>query len=290
MGARNTPRPAPCGPYRVGVICPRLLGPTPTAITCSRRAVVSAMIVRVIPVLLLFTSLAIGAVPLHAQKAVLEKRKSCKRQVVRPPSQVTSKAGALNSARERVVERARARVAHRAAEAGISQPKGIFVLRSDKGGTVVKLAAARTNIPEPMLEDVATEMVDLFAGWPERGAASVFVRLDSIVLPEVPVGAARITCVPDVLNELEITRALEHHAQERPRLMTKHVNRTIVRFVVSREGNVLAPELETPSGNSQWDQIALSIASELLFAPAQMDGVPVDTWLSMPFFVKGAEK
>ena len=80
---------------------------------------------RATPFLLLLTALAAGTPSLHAQKTALER--GCTRQRTKPPK--NAKAAQLSAARVRVVEGARERVARQAAEAGIAEPKGVFVLR-----------------------------------------------------------------------------------------------------------------------------------------------------------------
>jgi len=240
------------------------------------------------PVLLFVASLVIVTTPLQAQNAALEA--GCTREKVKAPSPANTKQGALNAARVRVVEGVRESVARRAAEAGIAEPKGVFVLSADKDRSTVKLAAGRTNLPAPLLETVAAESAHLFAGWPEKGAATVAVRLDSIPIPEVPVGAERTFCKPRTLNGIEISRALQEHIAGRPALVTKSGSQATVRFLLTRDGEILAPELAKVSGSYQWGQTALELAHKGRYTPARVDGIAYDAWTTIPFNMKGSTR
>lgn len=246
------------------------------------------MVSRATPALLLLTALAVTPPTLHAQTAALEK--GCKRQTVKPPHPSNTKEGALNAARVKVVEGVRERVARRAAEAAITEPKGIFVLRAEKDRSKVSFAENRTNLPNPLLEGVAAEAGDLFADWPEKGAASVFVRLDSLPIPHVPIGGERVSCAVRALNADEMIRELQRQIALNRTVGSKGGKRAKVRFILTREGEVLAPELSSFSGNYQWDRIALDVVRQLRFAPARVDGVPRDVWATIPVDLKGSGK
>jgi hypothetical protein len=243
------------------------------------------MILRATPVLLLLAALTAGTPALHAQSTALEK--GCTRSTVKPPLPENKKQGALNAARVRVVEGAREGVARRAAEAGITEPKGIFVLQADKDRSSVTLAEARTNLPNGLLEGVAAEAADLFAGWPEKGVASVAVRLDSLPVPEVEVGGQRTNCMPKVLNPEEVMRELERYLAANRSVMSKRVSETKVRMLITREGEIMVPELSRYSGKYSWDQFVLETVRGLHVAPARIDGVPYDAWTMIPFTMQG---
>jgi TonB family protein len=61
-----------------------------------------------------------------------------------------------------------------------------------------------------------------------------------------------------------------------------------VRALVARDGQVVFVELARSSGNARLDAFAREMFETMRFAPASINGVPVDTWVAQPVEVQSS--
>jgi hypothetical protein len=171
-----------------------------------------------------------------------------------------------------------------ATAAGVEAPAGLLVFRSDTARQRVEAISIGSNLPGGVAGEVASRTAARLSGWPGSGRAVLFLRLDSLPVPEIPVGELRAACAPELANLGEVhgrllalfqqNRALQDVADQR--------RQTRLRILVSRTGEVVHSEVERTSGDGQTDAWAASVATAMRFHPASVSGVPRDAWAIVP--------
>jgi TonB family protein len=171
----------------------------------------------------------------------------------------------------------------RAATAEGVVPEGLMLLRGGAGGPV-EVALHRSNLP-PAAGDAARAALAaaLSTRWPDSLPFRGLVRLDA--------GAEEGRLLPPTANVCPVVQN-DRASISRRMLRWAHLNSGAapaggrfsarVRVLLSREGEVLFPELLQGSGWSAFDEAVLVAATALKLSPATEDGAPIDAWVVLP--------
>ncbi len=167
--------------------------------------------------------------------------------------------------------------------AGVSDPKGIVIVTTARGGGAPVIHAVDVNFPTAVLEGVAPALLERMKELPERLGARVatVLRLDTVALPPARADGRRRDCKPSLLNRELVRNELQLWASSSPE--TERVPRPVmVGFALSREGRVVYAEIVRSSGREAVDQFAYALVARMVFRPAALDGVPRDVWAVLP--------
>ncbi|MDP9349689.1 MAG: energy transducer TonB [Gemmatimonadota bacterium] len=226
--------------------------------------------------------LAVCSAPLRAQETDVEyaTRQSCSRAKVKP----TRPARGAEAVRDSLQAAFKREVLTRAQATGVEHPEGILVFASDGTRSRINVSRHRTNLSDTLLLSLVEHARNTLARWPGRGPARLVVRLDSIPLPEKPVGSPRIECRPMYTNGAQIGRQLQAFVQQQGFVtsLDERPIQTSVYLIVTRDGEVVHAEIVRASPYGHFDMYVLSIAQQLKFIPARIDDVPIDAAVTLP--------
>ena len=245
---------------------------------------------RLTVLLLIGFALPPSSVPAAAQVGAL--RSTCTSSVYEgPEAEKPKKPRAPDEARRDSVQR-QARAALRevidrhAAASAIEAPQGLLLFRAPRDGAPIALTGYRTNLPDSVLARIEQDAAVALADWPREARPYVSMRVDSLRIPKPAVGDTVTQCTPELLHREQVTRALQDFFDANPRVNRRRTQQTVVQFLLTREGRVLAPYVHRSSGNQQLDDFALDLVPRLLFRVAEYNGVPVDVWSSIPITIR----
>ena len=242
---------------------------------------------------LLVTALAVLAPPIatpaSGQARASTARQTCKRVEVKPPKRRKAEEIAEDSMRAALRDSLRQDLHTLAKGAGVERPQGIVVFRSETRGSDVSVRFHRTNLPNSIGPQVAERAQALLPRWPGKDPLHFVARLDSLPVPDAPIGSVREHCFPKYTNESVIQQQLQAFLAANPDLARPGMRskQTRLSFVVTREGEVIDIAVLKSSGIPQLDVYAQLMAETLTFLPARIDGVPVDVSVTLPVSVSG---
>ncbi len=171
--------------------------------------------------------------------------------------------------------------------AGVSDPRGIVIVTTERGGAGPVIHAVDVNFPTAVLEAAAPALLERMKELPERqgGRVASVLRLDTTALPPARADGRRRDCKPTLLNRELVVNELQHWASTSPD--SERVPRAVlVGFALSRDGRVVYAEIVRSSGRAAVDQFAYALVGRLLFRPATLDGVTRDVWAVLPIEVR----
>lgn len=232
---------------------------------------------------LVLAALALAAAPAPAQEGESARPQTCKQSRVKPP-RPPRRADALEDSLRAALKQG---VLARARAAGVSRPEGLLVFYGDPAHGRVGVRAHGANLPDTLATRMAEWAGGALARWPARSFHAM-VRLDSLPVPEAPVGAMRTECKPAYTNGTLISRRMAEFLRTNGYVGGSHDRSltTLVSMALARDGEVVYVGVERPSGDPMFDDFAVATARELRMLPARVDGVPVDEWVTMPFALK----
>ncbi|HEX8450795.1 MAG TPA: TonB family protein [Longimicrobium sp.] len=171
--------------------------------------------------------------------------------------------------------------------AGVSDPKGLVIVTTERGGGAPVIRSFDLNFPTAALGAVAPVLAEHMKELPERqgGRVASVLRLDTTALPPARADGRRRDCRPVLLNRDLIVSELQRWAASTPQ--AERVPRPVlVGIAVSRDGRVLYAEVARSSGSEAVDRFALELAERLSFRAATLDGVTRDVWAVLPITIR----
>lgn len=234
--------------------------------------------------LLLVAAVAAPAA-LEAQGSEWRRSSACTRERHREPRRRPAEVR-RDSLRAHVQAAIRDDIVRGAGQAGLAA-EGLVLVQYDQRTGAGKIWPAQGAVTPAVLAGVYERAQPLLAAYPveraERGDVVLHVRLDSLPMETPRVGDVVLECRPDVTNAGEVRRMIEDFAQQGPSASPRPA---MVRALVARDGEVVFVELSRSSGNVRVDDFALELFDRMRFAPASIDGVPVDVWVQQPVEVR----
>jgi TonB family protein len=173
-----------------------------------------------------------------------------------------------------------------AAAAGAGAPRGFIRFQRAKGGSAVTASGLHLNFD--IRPEMYTRAAEALAGYPATDAFSTTLRLDT--LPKPAEGARVRSCTPSITNARELTRLLSAELTANPDLVPYvegHAG-VLLRLTAAREGEAIFPEVVRSSGVARLDDLAMQVAVQALFAPASVDGTPLDVPVTIPINFMGS--
>jgi hypothetical protein len=193
----------------------------------------------------------------------------------RPRSAAELRRDSLKSA---IVDTLRTEVMSAAQGAGIAEPAGIvFVQRLNRGTGEARVWSFRGNVPDSLSQQVVARRADLLVRWPEREAFTNF-RLDRLDVPDDP----SVECLPRVADVGQLARDLGRIASRFTAEPSNNRVQLQVKMLVTRDGEVAHAEISRGNALRPVVEAVLELARGLRFAPASLDGVPVEVWVVQP--------
>lgn len=231
--------------------------------------------------------LAVSAAPAAAEAQASEWRRSsaCTRERHREPRRRPADVR-RDSLRAHVQAAIRDQIVRGAGEAGLAA-EGLVLVQYDQRTRTGKIWPVQGAVTPAVLAGVYERAQPLLAAYPveraERGEVTLHVRLDSLPMETPRVGDVVLECRPEVTNAGEVRRMIDDYAR---RTRSGSPSPAMVRALVARDGAVVFVELARSSGNGLVDAFALELFGRMRFAPASIDGVPVDVWVQQPVVVE----
>lgn len=173
------------------------------------------------------------------------------------------------------------------AAVGVSDPQGIVIVTTERGGAAPVIRTVGANFPPAMLDAAAPVLFERMKELPERQGARVasVLRLDTTALPPARADGRRRDCKPRLLNRDLVVNELQQWASSSPE--SERVPRAVlVGFAISRDGRVVYAEIVRSSGREAVDRFAHDLVARLVFSAATLDGVPRDVWAVLPIEVR----
>lgn len=170
-------------------------------------------------------------------------------------------------------------------QAGHAEPRGLVVVdvRNRRTGEAQVHAFTTLEVDAAVRALVSARTAQL-AAWPGRQGTFHF-RLDPGPAPR----EGAVECAPRLVTRDEVTREvnriLTRLAATEPGLFSPGAPRVRVsaRMLVDRQGEVVFATLTRRSNRNAVDETILDLARRQRFAPATLDGAPVDVWVELPF-------
>jgi TonB family protein len=216
---------------------------------------------------------------LEAQESEWRRSSACTREPHREPRRRPAEVR-RDSLREHLTAAIRADILRSAGEAGLAA-EGLVLAQYDQGTRTGRMWPAQGVVTPEVLSGVYERAQPLLATYPgaARGNVVVHFRLDSLPLETPRVGDVVLECRPDVTNPGEVRRVIQDFARRGP---ADSPAPAVVRALVARDGEVVFMELARSSGSTRVDAFALELFERMRFAPASINGVPVDVWVEQP--------
>lgn len=189
---------------------------------------------------------------------------------------------ARDSLHAEIHEELRAEVRRAAVAAGIAEPGGYLALQHDRRTGRATHRLLRGNVPERVIADAHRRMAARLSESPKPEAVLFFgMRLEPDP-SEIAAERSIIVCEPELLNvrtlQGRLGSVLERTAPQGNPPMS-----TILRMMVTRDGEVAYAYLEQPTGNVSLDsEIVRRVAPSLRFAPARVNEYALDGWVRLP--------
>lgn len=162
-----------------------------------------------------------------------------------------------------------------ARRSGTADPRGLLFVTVDstRRGRALFLD---TNLPAPAVQQATRQMEAYLDALQPGRDYQMLVRVGG---EEAVMAAGKQHCPPRLLNRADVQNALGDRLSQRPR-GTEPESRTLkpilLRLVVNQEGGVSYVDVDQPSGDPYVDALIPEFARQLRFAPATLDGVPLD--------------
>ncbi|HEY0154503.1 MAG TPA: TonB family protein [Longimicrobium sp.] len=167
--------------------------------------------------------------------------------------------------------------------AGISDPKGLVIVTTERGGGAPVIRSFDLNFPAAVLDAASPVLVGHMKELPERqgGRVASVLRLDTVALPPARADGRRRECRPVLLNRDLVVSELQRWAESAAD--AERVPRPVlVGLAVARDGRVVYAEITRSSGSEAVDRFALDLVWRLNFRAATLDGVTRDVWAVLP--------
>lgn len=228
---------------------------------------------------LLLAAAAAAPAALEAQESEWRRSNACSRERHREPRRRPAEVR-RDSLREHLTAAIRADILRSADQAGLAA-EGLVLAQYDQRTRTGRMWPAQGAVTAAVLAGVYERAQPLLAAYPgaERGDVVVHFRLDSLPLVMPRVGDVVLECRPDVTNPGEVRRMIQDFARRGPASSPSPAK---VRALVARDGQVVFMELARSSGSTRVDAFALELFETMRFAPASINGVPVDVWVEQP--------
>jgi TonB family protein len=228
-----------------------------------------------IAILLLAGAALAAAVPAGAQTGPCSS--------VEPPRPPRRADRVRDSVRTAIRDTLRTELLQAARDAGVAEPAGIVLVeRTDRRTGQARAWSFRSNVPDPVSQEVVVRRAPLLARWPDREAL-MHVRLDAIDYPDEPV----MECLPALVNPGQFARDMQQLARFASGYAgTRSELRVYVRMLVTREGEVAYAMVSRRSSIDRLDREAIVLVQGLRFHPAAVDDVPVDVWVEQPVILQ----
>lgn len=179
----------------------------------------------------------------------------------------------LDSVRAEVIEGLRAKHI---------DPRGLVVVDLGTARNDVEVQTYTSLTAGEAVNGVLRAHAHRLAEWPGR-ESTFFLRLD----PSPPPAPGARECAPRLLYEASLARDARREVAHSgdPGLFTRGAPRVSVhvRMLVDRNGQVVHAFLTRRSNRPEIDRVLLDLARRQRFEPATVDGIPVDTWVQLPF-------
>lgn len=167
--------------------------------------------------------------------------------------------------------------------AGVSGPKGLVIVTTERGGAAPVVRAFDLNFPTAVLDAATPALVARMKELPSRDGARVasVLRLDTAALPPARADGRRRECRPVLLNRDLVVSELRRWAESTADAV-RVPRPVLVGLAVSRDGRVVYTEITRSSGSEAVDRFALDLVWRLNFRASTLDGVPRDVWAVLP--------
>jgi TonB family protein len=240
-------------------------------------------VARMLAVLLAAAAAAPAAA--EAQRSEWRRSSACSREPHREPRRTPAEVW-RDSLHEHVTAAIRADILRAVGEAGLPA-EGLVLAQYDQDTRTGRMWSVQGRVAPRVLSGAYERAIPLLAAYPagERGDVVLHFRLDSLPLVLPRVGEVVVECRPDVTNVAEVRRLIEDFARQGPSATRSPAR---VRALVARDGQVVFVELARSSGNARLDAFAREMFETMRFAPASINGVPVDTWVAQPVEVQSS--
>lgn len=170
-----------------------------------------------------------------------------------------------------------------AGRAGVERPVGLVYVT---GGPDASVRTFGSNLPADAIETIAGRLQELATGSAPRGDGTLLLRLDPLPLPPCD-RRPRREREPRLENAGLAQQFLQDLVSRMPAgVRGPNDQHTVLRMVLTREGEVVWIDSARRSGSTAWSAAVLREAHRFRFRVAELDGVPQDVVVVLPVQVR----